>query len=133
MVDKPKVRLQGAAGYPGGDGGQDLRPAPTSTPRTNKPFSAVILRFETPHDDLLGERPRVSASITSPEGTSMTMHSDDAPGERLISTEEVAELLGVSSRTVLNLPIKQYRLGPRTFRFRLRDVYDYLGADNPNL
>ena len=51
----------------------------------------------------------------------------------MISTEEVAELLGVSSRTVLNLPIKQYRLGPRTIRFRLADVYEYLGVDNPNL
>ncbi len=65
----------------------------------------------------------------------MTMRFEDLAmlGERMLSTEEVAELLGVSSRTVLNLPIKQYRLGPRTIRFRLSDVYDYLGVDNPNL
>ena len=63
----------------------------------------------------------------------MTMRFDDAPGERMLSTEEVEELLGVSSRTVLNLPIKQYRLGPRTIRFRLSDVYGYLGIENPNL
>jgi excisionase family DNA binding protein len=65
----------------------------------------------------------------------MTMRMDDSatPGERMISTEEVAQLLGISSRTVLNLPIKQYRLGPRTIRFRLSDVYAYLGIENPNL
>jgi hypothetical protein len=34
------------------------------------------------------------AWVTSPEGTSMMMRFDDAPGKRMISTEEVAELLG---------------------------------------
>jgi predicted DNA-binding transcriptional regulator AlpA len=63
----------------------------------------------------------------------MMMRFDDAPEERLISIEEGAELLGVSSRTVLNLPIKHYWLGPRTIRFRLSDVCLYLGMDNPNL
>jgi predicted DNA-binding transcriptional regulator AlpA len=59
--------------------------------------------------------------------------SDDLPSERLISAEEVGELLGISTRTVLLLPIKQVRIGSRLIRFRLRDVYEYLGIENPNL
>jgi len=53
-------------------------------------------------------------------------------GEQMLTTEDVAELLGVSTRMVLALPIRQYRLGTRTIRFRVRDVYDYLGLENPN-
>ena len=53
-------------------------------------------------------------------------------GEQMLTTEDVAELLGVSTRMVLALPIKQYRLGARTIRFRIRDVYDHLGIENPN-
>jgi hypothetical protein len=53
--------------------------------------------------------------------------------EQLWTTENVAELMGVSVRKVLMLPIRQIRLGPRTIRFRLKDVYEYIGIDNPNL
>jgi excisionase family DNA binding protein len=60
--------------------------------------------------------------------------TDDASHyeQRLFTTEEVAEFLGVSSRTVLMLPIRQYKLGTRTIRYRLEDVYNFLGIDNPN-
>jgi hypothetical protein len=51
--------------------------------------------------------------------------------ERLLTTEEVAELIGVSPRMVLALPIPQIRLGTRTIRYRLRDVYEFLGIDEP--
>jgi excisionase family DNA binding protein len=53
--------------------------------------------------------------------------------EGLLTVEEVADLLGITSRKVLALPIKQFRLGARTIRFRLQDVTSYLGIDNPNL
>jgi predicted DNA-binding transcriptional regulator AlpA len=76
----------------------------------------------------------VGRTHTTLGGNAMMMSAeDDKPTmERMIPTDEVAELLGVSSRMVLNLPIKQFRLGPRTIRFRLADVYDYLGIENPN-
>ena len=51
---------------------------------------------------------------------------------RILTPEEVADMLHVTSRRVLQLPIKQLRLGHRTVRFRLRDVYEYLGVDDPN-
>lgn len=54
-------------------------------------------------------------------------------GERLLTAEEVGELLGISSRKVLLLPIRQIRLGPRIIRFRLADIYRYIGIENPNL
>jgi excisionase family DNA binding protein len=57
----------------------------------------------------------------------------DSLAEKLITTEEVADLLGVSTRKVLLLPIRQYRIGPRTIRFRFCDVYEYLGVENPNI
>jgi hypothetical protein len=57
----------------------------------------------------------------------------ETPVEMLMSAEEVAELMAVSTRTVLMLPIKQIRIGPRLIRFRLRDVYQFLGIENPNL
>jgi hypothetical protein len=53
--------------------------------------------------------------------------------ERLYGAAEVAELLGVSVRTVLMLPIRQIKIGARTIRFRLKDVYEFAGIDNPNL
>lgn len=53
-------------------------------------------------------------------------------GERLLTPDEVAELLGVSVRKVLMLPIKQVRLGPRIVRYRLKDVYEFLGQESPN-
>ena len=53
----------------------------------------------------------------------------DADPERLFTAEEVAGLIGVSPRTVPALPIRRIRVGPRLVRFRLRDVYAYLGLD----
>lgn len=54
-------------------------------------------------------------------------------GEHLLSAYEVAELIGTSPRLVLALPIRQIRIGARTIRYRLRDVYDYFGLDDhPN-
>ena len=58
---------------------------------------------------------------------------DSSIGERLLTTEEVADLLGVSTRKVLLLPIKQLRLGRRLVRFRLADVYEFMGVEHPNL
>ena len=58
---------------------------------------------------------------------------DDPLGDGLLTANEVAELLNVSTRKVLMLPIKQVRVGPRLIRFRLKDVYEYMGVENPNL
>jgi predicted DNA-binding transcriptional regulator AlpA len=55
----------------------------------------------------------------------------DGLGERLITAEEVADLLGVSRRKVLLLPIKQIRIGPRIIRYRLEDVLCFLAIENP--
>jgi hypothetical protein len=54
-------------------------------------------------------------------------------GATLVTSEEAAELMGVSARMVLMLPIRQIRIGAKTIRFRLQDIYDFLGIDNPNL
>jgi hypothetical protein len=56
---------------------------------------------------------------------------DEEQPERLFTAEEVGELMGVSSRMVLMLPIRQIKLGTRTIRYRLRDVWDYLDIDGP--
>jgi hypothetical protein len=59
---------------------------------------------------------------------------DDEPlSERLLTPLEVAELMGISVRKLAMLPIKQIRIGPRTIRYRLQDVYEFLGIENPNL
>jgi hypothetical protein len=58
--------------------------------------------------------------------------ADSMHGERLFTADDVAEFLGVSSRTVLMLPIRQYKLGTRTIRYRIQDVYSYLGIEDPN-
>jgi hypothetical protein len=58
---------------------------------------------------------------------------DDMEPERLFTADEVAELLGVSARKVLMLPIRQIRMGSRTIRYRLSEVYSYLDIDNPNI
>jgi hypothetical protein len=60
-------------------------------------------------------------------------YEDQPPAEELLTTEEVADLLRVSTRKVLLLPLRQVRLGPRSIRFRLWDVYEFLGVENPNL
>ena len=62
-----------------------------------------------------------------------TLESDDSTQDGLFTVEEVAEFLKVSTRMVLMLPIPQIKIGPRTTRFRLKDVYEYVGGDNPNL
>lgn len=60
-------------------------------------------------------------------------HDEGEPlADRLVTADEVAQLLAVSSRTVLMLPIRQVRVGTRLVRYRLGDVYEYLGIDNPN-
>ena len=57
---------------------------------------------------------------------------DGGATDPLLTAAEVGELLGISSRMVLCLPIKQIRIGPRTIRFRLQDIYDYLGLEDPH-
>jgi predicted DNA-binding transcriptional regulator AlpA len=51
---------------------------------------------------------------------------------RLLAPEEVAEFLGVSRRRVLQLPLTQVRLGDRTIRYRLSDLYSFAGIEDPN-
>ena len=46
---------------------------------------------------------------------------------KLLAPEEAAEFLGVTRRRVLQLPIKQLRLGDRTIRYLLSDIYEFLG------
>lgn len=54
-------------------------------------------------------------------------HRTVDPREQLVSAEEIAELFGISSRMVLTLPLRQYRIGPRTVRFRLSEVLAHFG------
>lgn len=58
--------------------------------------------------------------------------AEEPVAERLLTAEEVGQILGVSARMVLNLPIRQIRIGNRLIRFRLREVYGYVGIENPN-
>ena len=46
--------------------------------------------------------------------------------ENLLSTAEVAEVLGISPKQVLKLNIPQMRLGARTVRFALADVEQFM-------
>ena len=59
--------------------------------------------------------------------------TSDPLGEGLLTAEEVADLLNVSTRKVYLLPIKYIRIGPRLIRYRIADVYEFLGIDHPNL
>jgi predicted DNA-binding transcriptional regulator AlpA len=52
---------------------------------------------------------------------------------RLLRPEEAAELLGVTRRRMLRLPVEQVRLGQRTIRYRLRDVCEFAGIEDPTL
>jgi hypothetical protein len=55
----------------------------------------------------------------------------EAPAaERLLTAEEIGDLLGITGRKVLMLPIKRIRIGTRIVRFRLRDVYDFIDLEN---
>ena len=49
---------------------------------------------------------------------------------KLLAPEEAAEFLGVTRRRILKLPIKQLRLGDRTIRYLLADIYEFLGFDD---
>lgn len=54
-------------------------------------------------------------------------------GDQLVTAAEIDELLGISSRTVLLSPLRRIQLGPKTIRFRLRDVYEHFGLDEPEI
>lgn len=58
------------------------------------------------------------------------MEDDDF---RLLTPDEAAELLCVSRRRVLQLPLRKFRIGDRTIRYRLSDIYDFAGVEDPNL
>lgn len=45
---------------------------------------------------------------------------------KLLTQQDVAEYLGVSTRTVRDLPIRRVRPTPRTVRYRVEDVEAYL-------
>ena len=51
-------------------------------------------------------------------------------GEMLLTANEVAEMLGIGTRMVLLAPIPRIQLGPKTIRFRLKDVYRYAGIED---
>lgn len=55
----------------------------------------------------------------------------EAHGNQLVTAAQVADLLAISSRTVLLSPIRRIALGPKTIRYRLQDVYEYYGLDEP--
>ncbi len=46
--------------------------------------------------------------------------------ESLLSPAAVAEMLGLSTRHVLRLPIKQVRIGHHTVRYRRAEVEEFL-------
>ena len=43
-------------------------------------------------------------------------------GERLLTTAQVARMLGISTRKVLERPLKRIELGRRVVRYRLADI-----------
>ena len=49
---------------------------------------------------------------------------------KLLAPEEAAEFLAITRRRILQLPIRQFRLGDRTIRYRLEDIYEFLGIDD---
>ncbi len=49
----------------------------------------------------------------------------------LLTPDEAARFLNVTRRRLLQLPIKQVRLGDRTIRYRTQDIYHYLEIDKP--
>jgi hypothetical protein len=51
---------------------------------------------------------------------------------RMLSPDEAAEFLGVTRRRMLQLPIKQVRVSDRTIRYRLKDLYEHCGIEDPN-
>ncbi|HVN33305.1 MAG TPA: hypothetical protein VMT45_15115 [Thermoanaerobaculaceae bacterium] len=51
---------------------------------------------------------------------------------RMLTPDEAAEFIGVTRRRVLQLPIKQIRVSDRTIRYRLKDIYEHLGIEDPN-
>jgi DNA-binding CsgD family transcriptional regulator len=65
--------------------------------------------------------------------TALDDFDDEDVRVRLYTAAEIGELMGISARKVLMLPIKQVRLGTRTIRYKLTDVYAYIGVDNSNL
>lgn len=52
-------------------------------------------------------------------------------GNQLVTVDDIAELFGHSPRMVLLSPIPRVRAGPNIFLFKLGDVYEYFGADEP--
>ena len=56
----------------------------------------------------------------------MANDNDRGREQYLLPTAAVAQLLGVSSRHVLRLPIKQFRIGHHTIRYRRTDVEAFL-------
>jgi len=53
-------------------------------------------------------------------------HVTAGNGESLLSPSTVARMLGLNTRHVLQLPIKQVRIGHRTVRYRRADVEAFL-------
>ncbi len=51
---------------------------------------------------------------------------EDGGSDSLLSPTGVARMLGLSTRHVLRLPIKQVRLGHHTVRYRRADVEAFL-------
>lgn len=52
--------------------------------------------------------------------------STDNTIPQLLRAEEVARILSKPKKTVYDLPIAQVRLGPRTVRWKLQDVLDFI-------
>ena len=88
----------------------------------------------------LSKRPKASddAVLTQTHGETMTEPSPAAgrpTARHLLTTDDVAKLLGVSRRTVLALGLPEIRLRRRLIRFRRDDVDDlmYPSPESPRL
>jgi hypothetical protein len=57
---------------------------------------------------------------------------EDCQISPLLSAEQVGEILGVDKRRVLRMDIKQVRFGPRTLRYRLKDVQAFIEENQPD-
>ena len=68
-------------------------------------------------------RRRPVAVVTTPAGRPVWY-----PPEAVLTTEEVAAVLGVNPKTVTRWPIRGARLGHKTTRYLFRDVVEFIAS-----
>ena len=92
--------------------------------RHGQPFGDSLLPPPGGVGSTKGENPDSGGSTVN----DALKRAGELDGGRLLSTEEVAALLGISPRKVLLLPIPRIRFGPRTIRYRKMDLDAFVAA-----